>query len=773
MMLLCGMLLVTSVAMPGNDVHAEETSYEAQGVEQEQTIYSLVHKYHRIRSAYNGQYLLGNRAGYEAQAITQDTAMVFYFQPSDLGEYILFDADGKYLTYNSFNAIVRNTTLNDRTRFKITDEGEGKFSLFSYSKNQYVGINGTSLVWRSAADETTLFYFEECDGDHPFPEADVNLTICDAEGNLLTAEEAMAKPQVGESIIGYADTHAHINHNLGSGQATFAGAAFHPLGITKALEDCSGNHGSGGVFDVWGAAVDGATGHATSGYPDFTYWPTSYSTDHQQTYYKWLERSYLAGQRVLVQQCVNNEVLAKITNALPPYKNGPTDDMQVVDLQIENIYKMQDYIDAQCGGPGEGWFRIVMSPTEARQVIAQGKMAVFIGIEVDTLFGVTDDYIGQYQAGQISEEQMNAGLQDITNQLDAYYAKGVRSIFAIHALNNGFGGCQLYQGEVFSIMNKLKTDDFYQPEVSKNKRVFYKQPKADLPEDAQGHGNVQGLTETGKWFIRQLIDRKIVIEVDHLSDNSFNDVLDIVWEEKYPGIICSHTRILDMFDPEDCAWEQLDIPRMIKIYQLGGIISPMLWETLDEHQMCASDYLEFMIDLCDTSQEPTVGVLDNPAYQTYDGPYQVPTTWYNLNEDDKDDLILGLPYGSDVNGACMLPNFDKFAGVYGDVNYDDGSFGALYSGVYDDGVATVLFDRQTTGNQTFDINGDRGVAHYGMIPDLLQKMATRPDIVNLDATFNSAEAYIRMLERVEKYSETYPCRDEEQWIVTETEYWHE
>ena len=70
-------------------------------------------------------------------------------------------------------------------------------------------------------------------------------------------------------------------------------------------------------------------------------------------------------------------------------------------------------------------------------------MAVFIGIEVDTLFGVTDDYIGQYQAGQISEEQMNAGLQDITNQLDAYYAKGVRSIFAIHALNNGFGGCRL------------------------------------------------------------------------------------------------------------------------------------------------------------------------------------------------------------------------------------------------------------------------------------------------------------------------------------------
>ena len=75
-----------------------------------------------------------------------------------------------------------------------------------------------------------------------------------------------------------------------------------------------------------------------------------------------------------------------------------------------------------------------------------------------------------------------------------------------------------------------------------------------------------------------------------MSDKSLNDTLDILWEEKYPGIKCSHTRILDMFNPEDEAWEQLDIPRMIKIYQLGGIISPMMWETTTGHQRCATDY---------------------------------------------------------------------------------------------------------------------------------------------------------------------------------------
>lgn len=80
-------------------------------------------------------------------------------------------------------------------------------------------------------------------------------------------------------------------------------------------------------------------------------------------------------------------------------------------------------------------------------------------------------------------------------------------------------------GEIFSIMNYLKTSDFYQPEVSTNPRVFYKQPKADLPEDAQGHANVEGLTETGKWMIHQMINRHMIIELDHMSDKSLNDTL--------------------------------------------------------------------------------------------------------------------------------------------------------------------------------------------------------------------------------------------------------
>ena len=737
--------------------------------EQPQDIYCFANKYYRIKSVESGKYLLGNSAGYEAQA-AKNEASVFYMKPSDLGIYIFYDQDSKWLNINYFNAIVRNQDRQKTIQWQLIDNNDGTFSIFSVVKKKYVCVRKTSLKWSSVIDDSSKFIFEETRGNNPFPEADVCVTITDSDGNEIDPSDAMSRPAVGEPIIGYADTHCHINHYLGSGQAVFAQEAFDPLGIEEALGDCTHLHGINGSFDLWGVAVDGKKGHDTSGYPNFGYWPTSYSTNHQQTYYKWIERSYLAGQRVLVQQCVNNETLGKIMNAMPPYKNGPTDDMEVVDLQLDNIYKMQDYIDAQCGGPGKGWFRVVTDAEQARKVISEGKMAVFLSMEVDTVFNADTDYIGQYKSGELSKDELDTKLSGIEEQLEYVYNRGVRSFFPIHAMNNGFGGCQLYQGEIFSIMNYLNRQDFYQPEVSSNPRVFYKQPKANLPEDAQGHANSIGLTETGEWLIGKMMDKHMSIEIDHLSDKALNQIVDIAWEKKYPGLIASHTRILDMFDPEDKAWEQMDIPRMIKVMQLGGIISPMLWETQDGHQKCVSDYLQYMIELS-SNKTQTVGTLDNPKYQKYGGPYQVPTTWYNTNDDPSDDIILGIPYGSDVNGACMLPNFDKLQGVYDDVDYDD--FTALNSAAYNSNVASVKFDKQVTGNRTFDINGDRGVAHYGLIPDFWEKMQSRPDRVNVDATFNSAEAYIRMWERIERYSDTYPSRDPDQWPLTTNEYWHD
>ena len=109
--------------------------------------------------------------------------------------------------------------------------------------------------------------------------------------------------------------------------------------------------------------------------------------------------------------------------------------------------KMQDYIDAQCGGPNEGWFRIVTSSEQARDVISQGKNGCNSQELKQTQFLVQIRILLEnINAGEITEEEMNTGLENIEKQLDEVYDLGIRSFYMIHALNNGFGGCQLYTG---------------------------------------------------------------------------------------------------------------------------------------------------------------------------------------------------------------------------------------------------------------------------------------------------------------------------------------
>jgi hypothetical protein len=62
----------------------------------------------------------------------------------------------------------------------------------------------------------------------------------------------------------------------------------------------------------------------------------------------------------------------------------------------------------------------------------------------------------------------------------------------------------------------------------------------------------------------------------------------------------------------------------------------------------------------------------------------------------------------------------------------------------------VTFSRERTGERTFDYNTD-GVAHYGLLPDLLADMQRKPEGRKaMGLLFRSAEAYLRMWERAER-----------------------
>src|SRR3546814_8747590 len=108
---------------------------------------------------------------------------------------------------------------------------------------------------------------------------------------------------------------------------------------------------------------------------------------------------------------------------------------------------MHDYIDAQEGGPGNGWFRIVGTPAEACKVINDGKMAVVLGIEISLLFNCSVK-----QPGGLAEID-GCNKDEIDTQLDRLHDLGVRQMFPVHDFDNGFGGNGNFDGFVLNVGN--------------------------------------------------------------------------------------------------------------------------------------------------------------------------------------------------------------------------------------------------------------------------------------------------------------------------------
>ena len=104
----------------------------------------------------------------------------------------------------------------------------------------------------------------------------------------------------------------------------------------------------------------------------------------------------------------------------------------------------------------------------------------------------------------------------------------------------------------------------------------------------------------------------------------------------------------------------------------------------------------------------------------------------------------GAPFASDVNGIANL------AGNPGTPDQE----AELYPFTSVDGQ--VQFNKQITGDHAFSLYEGRGVAHYGLYADQIADMmlnSDRPQEEIDDAVnqlFTSAEAYIRMWERLEQ-----------------------
>jgi microsomal dipeptidase-like Zn-dependent dipeptidase len=641
----------------------------ASAASQTPTRYSLAGGCHGLRSAPSGQTVPG--------------AERLRMQATTLGSYLLYRPDGMVLAVQEGGSVTPEAKASPAADWRVADAGAGTFTLSPASDPDRLltfGPDGRLTVAASAAaGPAARFSFPAADGCAVYPEAELG---------------ANGTPSRGETpygaVGGFLEGHMHWMTFEYLGGDFHCGRPWHPYGIPYALPDCSEVEGPQGAAAPTQNVLNygqPAAPHDTTGWPKLTEWG-AHNVTYEGTYWRWIQRAWLGGLRLMVMSVNENRVLCE----LQARRRNSCDEMSTVRKGFEDIRELQRYVDAQAGGPGKGFFEIVTTPYEARRVINQGRMAVVLEIEVSELFGCR------------GWETSTCDRARIDRELDEFYRLGVRSSLLLNKFDNPLTGVRFDSGPVGTLINagnRQSAGSFWSAETCTgpyhDNTIDQPSPQGsaflDSTLGALGvtsgtmpsyppapHCNTRGLTELGRYLERRMIEKHMIINPDHMSQRAVDDTLTLAEAHRYSGVISPH------------GW--MDPGNWPRIWKLGGLAFP--------------------------DSDTSTGFLK--AYEKY-RPARTP-------------YRLGWGYGADLGGLAAQP--DPRPG-----NPQDGVSYPFKS--YD---GKVTFERQRTGERVFDY-AKEGVAHYGLYADWFEDLRLLDGAKLARDMWNGAEAYLEMWERAD------------------------
>jgi microsomal dipeptidase-like Zn-dependent dipeptidase len=528
------------------------------------------------------------------------------------------------------------------------------------------------------------------------------------------------------------------------------------------------------------------------GAPYFSGWPKWTSTTHQQTYYVWLERAWRGGLRAATMLAVHNESLCKTSLKGTRVTSWPicADSMLHIVEQLKAARDFERFIDDRSGGTGQGWFRIVTTPQQAREVIRAGKLAVVLGIEVDNLFNCKEASCPAdfgLPAARIAPLTQLAQPTTIEQAVDVIYDIGVRHIFPVHNFDNGFGAAATWMdsigiGQAVSEQRWWETEDcgtgqgdygFWIDNVLfplMELLGFGIAETPPIPDYISGlmSCNTRGLRPAenelipgGQRLIQALMNKGMLIDIDHMSRHSVDETILLTRStpgsaiEPYP-LLAGHVQFFDLhqqvFRDNRGRHERMRTRDQLNaIRDGGGMIAAMLKDDVQDTDLKGEKYT--------LAYTPLFGgaIADDCRHST--------KTWAQALQYAVDVMDGPVAMGSDFNGAAghVGPRFGSDAcGGWGEPNGQE----RLQQEIAQNRVTYPFslpgfgtFDNQVTGFKTFDYNVD-GLAHVGLLPDMvadLQNIGLNQHY--MDQVFCSAEAYIRVWERAEAIAGGQPLPD--------------
>ena len=405
--------------------------------------------------------------------------------------------------------------------------------------------------------------------------------------------------------------------------------------------------------------------HGSQGYPGFEDWPKwNNGWTHQTVHEDALFRAYTGGLRLMVMLAVENSFLCSLCRSEEFNNRGVfpcNDEMASIYRQVDSTKAM----DQAMRKYQNGWYKIVYTPTEMQQAVQAGKLAVVLGTE-------NSDFLG-----------CNSGCTyaEIDRRVQEVYDAGIRQVFMIHKQDNTFGGTS-FDHPGITVADKT---DFN----------FWSPGKVATTPDSNYDGgkvNAAGLTPAGVFLVKSLMSRGMLIDIDHLSDKSQEDLLHFAEAANYRGIISSHCGFNAINHGKQNHEGQLNAGEFYRLNTLGGMVGLILNQgKIDE------------ISYPEGSLPHSCGLTTESFAQAY--------RYARANSPGQK----GVAIGTDCNGPILSlgPRFGSAPCPGGGLSLKP-ALPYPFISVFDG----LSMDKMKLGNQTLDINLD-GVVTVGMLPDML------------------------------------------------------
>ncbi|KAJ3129588.1 hypothetical protein HK100_008520 [Physocladia obscura] len=464
------------------------------------------------------------------------SASSFYLESTLLSRYQLIDSEGSQAYMSVINWVMPGSSYGDRADWTFAATSDGNYTVTSTLTGQYLGSFLGTLGAGSSTSTVSLTLATGC-----YTPPDVPLAVTGTPSTSISSQG---------TIVGVMDMHMHLTAGYAFGGEMHCGDAWALGGMQDALPSSCDGHKS----DTIGALLQGVLGGTSItnasgyGYPSFSEWPTYNSVLHEQAYFRGIERAYLSGVRVINALLVANRVICDIF----PYKDMSCGEMDQIRAQYTFLTQLQDYVDALSGGSGLGWFRIVTTPAQVRTITAAGKLAVLIGVENSEIFGCS-----QANATACTEAVVDAGLDELQ-------AMGVTGFFPVHKFDNAFGGTRMDPGAAgvfINLGNLVSSGHWWELENCTSSAVDQPQSLTSndfanfldfgitsipdgtiLPVYHTGPAcNIRGLTDIGAYLVQQMIQRGMIVHIDHMSVKTANMTLNLLQTSKYPGTLSEHS----------------------------------------------------------------------------------------------------------------------------------------------------------------------------------------------------------------------------------------